>query len=141
MLMSLRPSSTPPTIAPVGSIFSLMFMILMPVMMILNATGTRRQQKVRYQEQLAEFHRRRADIEKAAVASITDARARDEFGGHYVWVRPDAADLAELARLADAGNLTPEIAEVFDLADAASSHERSESGHVRGKIVVRVASE
>ncbi|GAA3546343.1 cell division protein FtsK [Aeromicrobium flavum] len=59
-----------------GSIFSLMFMILMPIMMLLNATGTRRQQKVRYQEQLAEFHRRRADIEQAAVASITDERGQ-----------------------------------------------------------------
>lgn len=59
-----------------GSIFSLMFMILMPIMMLLNATGTRRQQKVRYQEQMAEFHRRRADIEKAAVDSITDERGQ-----------------------------------------------------------------
>jgi NADPH:quinone reductase-like Zn-dependent oxidoreductase len=72
------------------------------------------------------------------VASITDARARDEFGGQYVWVRPDSADLAELARLGDAGDLTPEIAEVFELADAADAHERSQSGHVRGKVVVRV---
>jgi NADPH2:quinone reductase len=73
------------------------------------------------------------------VASIIDARARDEFGGQYAWVRPDSADLAELARLADAGDLKPEIAEVFDLADAAGAHERSQSGHVRGKIVVRVS--
>ncbi|WP_439028855.1 NADP-dependent oxidoreductase [Gordonia terrae] len=72
------------------------------------------------------------------VASITDARARDEFGGQYVWVRPDSADLAELARLGDAGDLKPEVADVFDLADAAGAHERSESGHVRGKVVVRV---
>lgn len=76
-----------------------------------------------------------------AVASITDARARDDFGGHYVWVRPDSADLAALARLGDAGDLKPEIAEVFDLADAAGAHESSQSGHVRGKIVVRVAGE
>ena len=59
-----------------GSIFSLMFMILMPIMMLLNATGTRRQQKVRYQEQLAEFHRRRADVEKAAVTSLADERGQ-----------------------------------------------------------------
>ncbi|RPA20094.1 NADP-dependent oxidoreductase [Gordonia sp. OPL2] len=72
------------------------------------------------------------------VASITDARARDEFGGHYVWVRPDSTDLAELARLGEAGRLTPEIAEVFELADAVNAHERSQSGHVRGKVVVRV---
>ncbi|MEE3850186.1 NADP-dependent oxidoreductase [Gordonia sp. LSe1-13] len=76
--------------------------------------------------------------EGGTVASITDARARDEFGGHYVWVRPDVADLTELARLGDAGDLKPEIAEVFDLADAATAHERSQSGHVRGKIVVRM---
>ncbi|GAC51958.1 NADP-dependent oxidoreductase [Gordonia amicalis] len=75
------------------------------------------------------------------VASVIDARARDEFGGQYAWVRPDSADLAELARLADAGDLKPEIAEVFDLADAAGAHERSQSGHVRGKIVVRVSTE
>ncbi|MDV6306260.1 NADP-dependent oxidoreductase [Gordonia amicalis] len=75
------------------------------------------------------------------VASVIDARARDEFGGLYAWVRPDSADLAELARLADAGDLKPEIAEVFDLADAAGAHERSQSGHVRGKIVVRVSTE
>ncbi|ASR03945.1 NADP-dependent oxidoreductase [Gordonia rubripertincta] len=75
------------------------------------------------------------------VASIIDARARDEFGGEYVWVRPDSADLAELARLGDAGDLEPEIAQVFDLPDASAAHERSQSGHVRGKIVVRVSAE
>lgn len=72
------------------------------------------------------------------VASITDARARDELGGHYVWVRPDTADLAELAGLGDEGLLRPEVAEVFDLADAADAHRASQSGHVRGKVVVRV---
>lgn len=72
------------------------------------------------------------------VASVTDPRARDELGGHYVWVRPDATDLAELARLGDAGELRPEVAEVFDLADAAAAHELSATGHVRGKVVVRV---
>lgn len=59
-----------------GSIYSLMFMILMPLMMLLNASGTRRQQKARYQEQLAEFHRRRADVEKAAVDSLADERGQ-----------------------------------------------------------------
>ncbi|WP_231498959.1 zinc-binding dehydrogenase, partial [Gordonia alkanivorans] len=31
--------------------------------------------------------------------------------------------------------------EVFDLADASAAHERSQSGHVRGKIVVQVSTE
>ncbi|MFC8193741.1 NADP-dependent oxidoreductase [Cellulomonas sp. NPDC057328] len=72
------------------------------------------------------------------VASIVDAAARDELGGHYVWVRPSTADLDALSALADAGKLRVDVAEVFDLADAAAAHEASASGHVRGKVVVRV---
>ncbi|MFS0705697.1 NADP-dependent oxidoreductase [Cellulomonas sp. 179-A 9B4 NHS] len=72
------------------------------------------------------------------VASIVDAAARDELGGHYVWVRPSTADLDALSALADAGRLRVDVAEVFDLADAAAAHEASASGHVRGKVVVRV---
>ncbi|QDP95959.1 NADP-dependent oxidoreductase [Microlunatus elymi] len=70
------------------------------------------------------------------VASITDARARDEFGGQYVWVRPDAVDLAELAELAARGVVKIEISEVFDLDHAADAHRAVESGHTRGKVVV-----
>jgi len=72
------------------------------------------------------------------VASVVDAAARDEHGGHYVWVRPDVAGLTELARLADAGQLTVDVAEVHDLADAAKAHEASRTGHVRGKVVITV---
>lgn len=72
------------------------------------------------------------------IASIVDAKARDELGGHYVWVRPDSADLAALGALIDGGKVRVEVAQVFDLADAAAAHEASASGHVRGKVVVRV---
>jgi len=72
------------------------------------------------------------------IASIVDAKARDELGGHYVWVRPSTADLEALGALADAGTLRVEVAQVFDLADAAAAHEASATGHVRGKVVVRV---
>ncbi|MEU4385140.1 NADP-dependent oxidoreductase [Promicromonospora sp. NPDC023805] len=72
------------------------------------------------------------------VASIADPTARTEHGGHYVWVRPSAADLDALTALFDAGKLTVEIAQVFDLADAADAHRASETGHTRGKVVVRV---
>ena len=40
------------------------------------------------------------------------------------------------ARLAADGELRVEIAQVFPLADAASAHEVSEGGHVRGKLVL-----
>ncbi|MBO9555249.1 NADP-dependent oxidoreductase [Cellulomonas sp.] len=72
------------------------------------------------------------------IASIVDAKARDELGGHYVWVRPSTADLEALADLVAAGTVRVEVAQVFDLADAAAAHEASASGHVRGKVVVRV---
>jgi NADPH2:quinone reductase len=72
------------------------------------------------------------------IASIVDAKARDELGGHYVWVRPDSADLAALGALIDEGKVRVEVAQVFDLADAAAAHEASASGHVRDKVVVRV---
>lgn len=72
------------------------------------------------------------------VASITDPRARTEFGGHYIWVRPDAADLAELARLIDDGDIRIELAGTYPLEDAAAAYRELEKGHVRGKIVVTV---
>ncbi|WP_028045955.1 NADP-dependent oxidoreductase [Cellulomonas sp. URHE0023] len=72
------------------------------------------------------------------VASIVDAAARDELGGHYVWVRPSTEDLDALTALLDAGTVTVDVAEVFELADAADAHRASQTGHVRGKVVVRV---
>ena len=72
------------------------------------------------------------------VASIVDAAARDELGGHYVWVRPSTEDLDALTALLDAGTVTVDVAEVFELADAAAAHRASETGHVRGKVVVRI---
>jgi NADPH:quinone reductase-like Zn-dependent oxidoreductase len=72
------------------------------------------------------------------VASIVDTAARDELGGHYVWVRPNSSDLDALTGLIDAGAVRVDVAQVFDLADAAAAHEASQTGHVRGKVVVRV---
>jgi len=72
------------------------------------------------------------------IASITDARARDELGGQYVWVRPDSADLAHLADLAARGVVKVEIAQTFPLEQAADAYRALETGHTRGKIVVTV---
>ena len=72
------------------------------------------------------------------VASIVDAKARDELGGHYVWVRPSSADLEELGALLEDGRVRVDVGQVFELADAAAAHDASATGHTRGKIVVRV---
>ena len=46
--------------------------------------------------------------------------------------------LPEAARLAEEGKLTPAIDSEFPLAEAAQAHQRSQGGHVRGKIVLLV---
>jgi len=76
--------------------------------------------------------------EGGTVASVIDTAARDELGGHYVWVRPSTTDLDALTRLIDDGAVKVDVAQVFDLADAAAAHDLVAEGHVRGKVVVRV---
>jgi NADPH:quinone reductase-like Zn-dependent oxidoreductase len=60
-------------------------------------------------------------------------------GGHYIWVRPNGADLQKLADLADAGRLTVPVARAFPLEQAADALAFSMTGHVRGKIAVEVS--
>jgi NADPH:quinone reductase-like Zn-dependent oxidoreductase len=53
---------------------------------------------------------------------------------------PDSAQLTRIAELVAAGNVRVEIAERLPLADVRRAHELSETGHVRGKIVLTVGS-
>jgi NADPH2:quinone reductase len=71
------------------------------------------------------------------VTSIADGRAAD-FGGQTIWARPSSQDLSELADLAGQGTIKVEIAEVFDLDRAVDAFRALESGHTRGKIIVRI---
>jgi len=62
------------------------------------------------------------------------------FGGRRcraLMLRPKRSDLEELARLAEAGSLRPVVGEVFPLDAIREAHARMQSGHARGKIVVR----
>jgi NADPH:quinone reductase-like Zn-dependent oxidoreductase len=71
------------------------------------------------------------------LASIVDPAVAAR-GGHYVWVRPDSAQLAELGRLAGEGRLTVPVARVLPLADAAEAWRLSREGRTRGKLVLSV---
>ncbi|MFB7663428.1 NADP-dependent oxidoreductase [Kitasatospora sp. NPDC056138] len=73
----------------------------------------------------------------ARIASIADYGVVAQ-GGHYVFVRPDTADLTELAALADQGKLTVPVASTFPLAQAASAQALNAEGRTRGKIVLLV---
>jgi NADPH:quinone reductase-like Zn-dependent oxidoreductase len=53
-------------------------------------------------------------------------------------VRPNRAELDEIATLVDAGKLKVTLQAVFPLAEAAKAHELSQTLHARGKIVLKV---
>jgi len=56
------------------------------------------------------------------------------YGGH-----PSSSNLAEIAKLIDAGKVKTVIETVLPLAEARRAHELSQSGHARGKIVLKAA--
>ncbi|MEU4211205.1 NADP-dependent oxidoreductase [Streptomyces sp. NPDC026206] len=80
---------------------------------------------------------REVTADGARLVSVTDP-AVAALGGRLLWVRPDAADLTALSRLAEQGVLSVEVAEVFPLEKTADAQRLSAEGHTRGKIVVTV---
>ena len=56
-----------------------------------------------------------------------------------VSMKVDPDQLAEIAKLVDAGMLRPIVEAIFPLAEARHAQELSQTGHARGKIVLKVA--
>jgi NADPH:quinone reductase-like Zn-dependent oxidoreductase len=75
-----------------------------------------------------------------ATLGISSPEAAHQHGvrGEGVMVHPDVAELAQIAALIDAGNLKPAVTTILPLAEAARAHELSQTGHVKGKIVLQV---
>lgn len=63
-------------------------------------------------------------------------RARVRAG--YLFMHPDGMELANIGELIERGLIKPTVENVFPLAEARKAHELSESGHARGKIVIKV---
>jgi NADPH:quinone reductase-like Zn-dependent oxidoreductase len=57
----------------------------------------------------------------------------------FVAGHPSGAQLAEIAKLIDSGELKPVIDRILPLSEARRAHELSQSGHTHGKIVLRVS--
>ena len=53
-------------------------------------------------------------------------------------IQPDGAQLSKIAKLIDSAKLRPTIDRILPLSEARRAHELSQSGHARGKIVLRV---
>jgi NADPH:quinone reductase-like Zn-dependent oxidoreductase len=66
----------------------------------------------------------------------------DELAPQYgvdfalILVHPSSEQMAEMAKLADAGQLKTHLDAVFPLQDVAQAHKLIEGGHVRGKLVL-----
>jgi len=56
----------------------------------------------------------------------------------FVFTKPNAPQLAEIAKLADAEKLKAIVETILPLSDATRGQELCERGHTRGKIVLRV---
>ncbi len=53
--------------------------------------------------------------------------------------RPDGKELRQIGKLIDQGIVKPVVTNVLPLKEAAKAHELSQSGHIRGKIVLKVS--
>lgn len=66
-----------------------------------------------------------------------DLKQRDvQFA--YTFVEPNASQLDYIRELAENGRFRPNVTHTFGLDEAARAHEQIETGHTRGKIVLRV---
>lgn len=76
-------------------------------------------------------------ILKLTSAGIRRKARQQGIDYSFLFMRPDGGQLAEIARLAEAGIIRPVIDQVFAFDDAPAALDRSASGRARGKIVVR----
>ncbi|HEX2064633.1 MAG TPA: NADP-dependent oxidoreductase [Acidimicrobiales bacterium] len=80
----------------------------------------------------------------ATIVSLREREPQERAGGRnvrgmYVLVRPEGSQLRELAQLADAGHVSVVVQDELPLGDVAKAHETSETGHTRGKLVLKVS--
>jgi NADPH:quinone reductase-like Zn-dependent oxidoreductase len=72
---------------------------------------------------------------------LPEARFRGWFAGkclRITAVKPRGCDLGKIGALVEAGRLVPVLDRVFPLNQIADAHRLSETGHARGKIVVKM---
>jgi NADPH:quinone reductase-like Zn-dependent oxidoreductase len=73
-----------------------------------------------------------------ALGSRVVSIAEEADGATYFVVEPNRAQLVELGRRADAGELTPAVDSVFSLEDAGAAFDRVGERGKQGKVVLRV---
>ena len=56
-------------------------------------------------------------------------------------VEPDSSELAEIGKLIDEKKIKVIVSQTFPLAEAVKAQQQADTGHTRGKIVLKVAEE
>lgn len=64
--------------------------------------------------------------------------ARYGARGAIIFAKPNSEELQKIAGLIDGGKIRPVVETILPLAEARKAHELSETGHARGKIVLKV---
>jgi NADPH:quinone reductase-like Zn-dependent oxidoreductase len=67
-----------------------------------------------------------------------DDLARYGVRSSHVLARGDTQQLMQIAELIDTGDIRPVVETVLPLAEASTAHKMSQTGHVRGKIVLKI---
>jgi NADPH:quinone reductase-like Zn-dependent oxidoreductase len=76
----------------------------------------------------------------STLAKPSDIKAREHHARATNYVaHPDGAELAEIARLVDAGKVKPCVLATYPLDDAAAAQQRLEREHPHGKVVLQVS--
>ena len=78
-----------------------------------------------------------------SVAEIPSEDLAAKYGvlANFCFVQANPEQLAEISTLIDAGKLKIEVDSVYRLEDISQAHQKSESGHTRGKIVIQMEEE
>ncbi len=80
------------------------------------------------------------------LVSIRSEPSQEEAGrlgvrAERILVRPHGGQLAKVSSLVDMGHVRPTIAAELPLEEVGRAFEMSQSGHVRGKVVLRVTAD
>jgi len=67
-----------------------------------------------------------------------EAKKRGVRGVYHI-TQPNAVELAQIAKLVDEGRLKASVETILPLSQARQAHEMSQTGHQRGKIVLKVS--
>jgi NADPH:quinone reductase-like Zn-dependent oxidoreductase len=76
----------------------------------------------------------------AVATGISNALLRGKRFG-MVRVQPRGGNLEKINALVEAGRVRPIIDKVYPLEQVAEAHRKSETGHARGKLVIKIAEE